>query len=88
MPAATSTELTVQIRQLIDENSGIELSDSIGNEDDLFAHGLQSLDCVRILVAVEDEFEIELPNEKIERSIFSTVANLATTVAETLSETE
>lgn len=85
MPAAT-TELTDSIRTLIAENSGIELTDAIKNEDDLFAHGLQSLDCVRILVAVEDEFEIELPNEKIERAIFSSVVNLTAAVAESLPE--
>jgi acyl carrier protein len=85
MPAAT-TELTDSIRTLIAENSGIELTAAIANDDDLFAHGLQSLDCVRILVAVEDEFEIELPNEKIERSIFASVVNLTAAVAESLPE--
>lgn len=43
---------------------------------------MQSLDCVRILVAVEDEFEIELPNDRIDRSIFSSVTNLTAVVAE------
>lgn len=47
---------------------------------------MQSLDCVRILVAVEDEFEIELPNDRIDRSIFSTVTNLTAVVAEFTSE--
>lgn len=67
---------------MIDENSEIELTDDISNDDDLFVAGMQSLDCVRILVAVEDEFDIELPNEKIERSIFASVANLTAVVAE------
>ena len=45
---------------------------------------MQSLDCVRILVAVEDEFEIEIPNDRIDRSIFASVANLSETVSEFL----
>lgn len=85
MPAI-SPELTLSTRTLISENSGIELVDAISNDEDLFAHGLQSLDCVRILVAVEDEFEIELPNEKIERAIFATVDNLTAAIAESLPE--
>ncbi|MBJ7354133.1 MAG: hypothetical protein JHC98_04850 [Thermoleophilaceae bacterium] len=84
--AETTTQLTSSIRELIAENSELELTDAISNDDDLFAAGMQSLDCVRILVAVEDEFEIELPNEKIDRSIFATVTNLTTVVAEFLPE--
>lgn len=78
----TTTELITKIRDLIDENSEIELTDAISNDDDLFVAGMQSLDCVRILVAVEDEFGIELPNERIERSIFVSVTNLTAIVAE------
>ena len=66
----TTTQLTSSVRDLIAENSELELTDAISNDDDLFAAGMQSLDCVRILVAVEDEFEIELPNDRIDRSIF------------------
>lgn len=47
---------------------------------------MQSLDCVRILVAVEDEFEIEIPNDKIDRNIFASVTNLTAVVAEFLPE--
>jgi acyl carrier protein len=78
----TTTQLTSNIRGLIAENSELELNDDISNDDDLFAAGMQSLDCVRILVAVEDEFEIEIPNDRIDRSIFSSVANLTAVVAE------
>ena len=71
---------------MIAENSELELTEAITNDDDLFAAGMQSLDCVRILVAVEDEFEIELPNDRIDRSIFATVTNLTAVVAEFTSE--
>lgn len=81
-----TTELTSRVRDLIGENSEIELTDAISNDDDLFLAGMQSLDCVRILVAVEDEFEIELPNDRIERSIFASITNLTTLVAEFVPE--
>jgi acyl carrier protein len=84
--AETTTQLTASVRDLIAENSELELTDAISNDDDLFAAGMQSLDCVRILVAVEDEFEIELPNDRIDRSIFSGVTNLTAVVAEFTAE--
>jgi acyl carrier protein len=78
---SATVDLQSSVRTLIAENSGVELLDSISNTDDLFAAGLQSLDCVRILVAVEDEFDIELPNDIIERKLFCTVENLSQAVA-------
>lgn len=78
----TTSKLIESVRELITENSEIEVTGAVGNDEDLFELGMQSLDCVRILVAVEDEFEIELPNERIERSMFATVANLSATIAE------
>jgi acyl carrier protein len=83
---STTIELQQSIRGLIAENSGVVLVDSISDTDDLFAAGLQSLDCVRILVAVEDEFDIELPNEIIERKLFCTVQNLSEAVTGLLGE--
>jgi acyl carrier protein len=73
---------------LIAENSEIDLTEAISNDDDLFVAGMQSLDCVRILVAVEDEFDIELPNDKIERKIFASITNLSTLVAEFVPDAE
>lgn len=79
---STSAELVEKVRELIDENSSIAITAAISDDDDLFAAGLQSLDCVRILIAVEDDFDCELPNDRIERSIFASIANLSAIVAE------
>jgi acyl carrier protein len=79
---AAATDLQQSVRALISENSGIEVTDAISNTDDLFEAGLQSLDCVRILIAIEDDFEIELPNDIIERKLFSTVENLSAAISE------
>lgn len=75
-------ETQQQIQQLIAENSALSANDATDPNADLFAAGLSSLDCVRILLAVEDEFDIELPEEIINRELFSTVANLASVVSD------
>ncbi len=77
-------ETTDQIRDLIVDNSSLSASDVSDASADLFAAGLSSLDCVRILLAVEDELELELPEELINRELFTTVANLAAAVKEIL----
>lgn len=73
-------EILAKVRELVSENSGLQLSDAFGDSDDLFAAGLQSLHCVRVLLAIEDDFEIEIPQDKIDRELFSSIDNLAAAV--------
>lgn len=71
---------TDQLGELIVENSGLEAADVASSAGDLYAAGLSSLDCVRILLAVEDEFDLELPEEVINRELFSSVEKLTAAV--------
>ncbi|MFT4048261.1 MAG: acyl carrier protein [Solirubrobacterales bacterium] len=68
------------MRDLIVENSSLEAGTIDSDSADLFAAGLSSLDCVRILLAIEDEFDIELPEDVINRELFSTVEKLSAAV--------
>lgn len=76
-----ASEVSDAIRTIVIENTGLELADGFSDTDDLFAAGLQSLHCVRVLLAVEDDFDIEIPQDKIDRALFSTINNLAAAVA-------
>lgn len=80
----TSAEVSAKVRELVGENSGLALEDGFQNSDDLFAAGLQSLHCVRVLLAIEDDFDIEIPQDKIDRELFSTIDNLAAAVTSEL----
>ncbi len=80
-------ELQQQIQEMIAENSGLEAADVADVDADLFAAGLSSLDCVRVLLAIEDELDLELPSEKIDREMFSTVNKLTAAVTEALGAT-
>jgi acyl carrier protein len=70
------------MRELIVENSSLEAGAIESDGADLFAAGLSSLDCVRILLAIEDEFDIELAEDIINRELFSTVEKLASAVSD------
>ncbi len=55
-----------------------ELSDS----DDLYAAGLTSLTTVNIMLAIEDAFDIEFPDNKLNRKTFDSIESLVDVVTE------
>ena len=46
------------------------------NSDSLRDLGLTSLKFVELIISIEDEFQIEIPDEDIDRRRFSTVDNI------------
>ncbi|NUS73210.1 MAG: acyl carrier protein [Corynebacteriales bacterium] len=50
--------------------------DSLRANDDLHAHGLTSLRSVRVLLAIEAELGIEFPEDRLGRSLFTSIENL------------
>ena len=54
-----------KLKEIINEEAGVE--GYIGNDSTLDDLGLDSLDVVEITMAVEDEFNIEIPDEDVER---------------------
>jgi acyl carrier protein len=47
---------------------------------DLYALGLTSFDAIRLLVAVERAFKIELPREMLKRETVASIASIAAAV--------
>lgn len=64
--------------------------DQIGDDDDLIrgAAGLDSLDCLNILVALEERFALELETARIDGDTFRSVRSLAALVAQTKTSAE
>ncbi|SDT80556.1 phosphopantetheine-binding protein [Actinoplanes derwentensis] len=52
----------------------------IGLDTDLWAAGMSSLQSVSVMLAVETEFDVELPESLLVRTTFSTVARLSAAV--------
>lgn len=52
--------------------------------DDLYDNGLTSLSTVNIMLAIEDAFDIEFPDTKLNRKTFSSIESLVETVTELL----
>lgn len=66
------------IRNLIGQHGklGADAS-SIGVDESLYAAGLTSHASVNVMLAIEDEFDIEFPERLLKRATFETIGNLS-----------
>ncbi|WP_167105457.1 acyl carrier protein [Mycobacterium sp. DL592] len=53
---------------------------SIDSDADLYKLGLTSHASVNVMLALEDEFDIEFPDEALKKSTFASVTNIARVV--------
>lgn len=49
----------------------------VGHDDDLSASGLSSLDMVNLMLAVEAEFDLKIPEREMTPSNFRSIARIA-----------
>nr|WP_241020393.1 acyl carrier protein [Burkholderia sp. Ac-20345] len=93
MPERTTTRTPEQhvkneIRTILKHVAHLEAAiDSIGDRDDLYDAGLSSLDTIQLMLAIEKQFNIEIPDEMLNRNLFRSIDALADTIA-TLQRTE
>lgn len=52
--------------------------DSLGDSDDLFESGMTSHASVNVMLALEDAFDIEFPEEMLRKATFTSVASIRT----------
>jgi len=77
-----------EIREILAQNGRLAIPlPSLDDEDDLFAAGLDSLAIVNVLMALEEHFDIELPDEMLQRRSFSSIATIDGVVASLARET-
>ncbi len=55
---------------------------SVGREDDLTENGLSSLDLVNLMLAIEAEFDLKIPDADMRPANFRSIARIAVLVAE------
>ncbi|MBL8587683.1 MAG: acyl carrier protein [Methylobacteriaceae bacterium] len=61
---------------------------SLGETDDLYAAGLTSFATVQLMLAIEDAFDIEIPDRLLNRRTFASLAALESCVAGLVGEKE
>ncbi|SOZ37904.1 acyl carrier protein [Cupriavidus neocaledonicus] len=69
------------IRSILGEVARLDvpLAD-VADSDDLYAAGLSSLATVHVMLALENAFDIEIPDQMLTRQLFRSIDSLATAV--------
>ena len=80
-----SNELKAQIKQMLVENLMLQLRpEDIGDDQPLFGPGsigLDSVDALQIVVALDKQFGLKIPDSEMARGILQDVNSIATAVA-------
>jgi acyl carrier protein len=80
-----SNELKAQIKQMLVENLMLQLRpEDIGDDQPLFGPGsigLDSVDALQIVVALDKQYGLKIPDSEMARGILQDVNSIATAVA-------
>lgn len=69
------------IRNILVEVARLDVPlDNLADNDDLYAAGLSSLATVHVMLALENAFDIEIPDQMLTRQLFRSVDSLAAAV--------
>lgn len=81
------SERTQTIRRIVQEHGRIPNSiDGVADTDSLYNVGLTSHATVNVMLALEDEFDIEFPERFLNRSTFETIASLRAAIGSIMEE--
>ncbi len=81
------TEITERTRKIIGEagNLGVAVGELTDN-DDLYSAGLTSRASVSVMLALEEEFDIEFPDHMLNRHMFQSIAAIRDGISTILDE--
>jgi len=76
-----------QVREILASHARLPVDvTALADDSDLYDAGLTSLITVNLLLAVEDHFDVEFPDELLSRRTFQSIDALARAVETLLSE--
>jgi acyl carrier protein len=71
------------IRRILRDNKQIGPKvDQLNPDDDLYAAGLASFDTVKLMLALEEAFDIEFPDSMLRRQTFASMADIERSIAQ------
>ena len=74
-------EVIDRLRQVLRDHGRLPTdADALAPEADLYEAGMTSHASVNVMLAVEDAFDVEFPDELLKRSVFESMASMATAV--------
>lgn len=71
-----------RIRKILADHARLSTDAStLSATADLYAAGMTSHASVQVMLALEDEFDVEFPDALLKRSVFETIENMAAAIA-------
>jgi acyl carrier protein len=72
-----------EIRQILREHARLPVDvDSLAEDADLYEAGMTSHASVNVMLAIEDHFDLEFPDHMLKRSVFESIAAIASALHE------
>ena len=71
--SSATDRITALVRQILAKRS---IKRSVGSDEDLTESGLSSLDMVNLMLAVEGEFDLKIPDQDMTPSNFRSIARI------------
>jgi acyl carrier protein len=79
----SSNGLNGDIRRVLREYARLPVDvDSVRDDQDLFAAGMSSHASVNVMLALEDTFDVEFPDNMLKRSVFESISGISTAIAQ------
>jgi acyl carrier protein len=79
----THSDTTAAIRRILAEHGRLAADlASVGDDDDLYRLGLTSHASVTVMLACEDEWDLEFPAHLLKKSTFASVATIRAALEE------
>lgn len=76
-------QLETRIRTILAQHGRLNKApDQLASHDDLYAAGMTSHASVNVMLALEGEFDIEFPDDMLNRSVFSSIAAIEAALLE------
>jgi len=72
-----------RIRQILSDHARLTVEpDALDDADDLYQAGMTSHASVNVMLALEDEFDVEFPDAMLKRSVFQSIDAIAGALTE------
>ncbi len=79
--------MTDQIRRILSEHARLSVdATALEDDTDLYEAGMSSHASVNVMLALEDEFDIEFPDRMLRRGVFESIAAIEGALNELLKE--
>ena len=78
---ATEAQNKDKIRQIVRDHAGLGLAfENVSYSTDLYRAGMTSYASVALMIALENEFELEFPDAMLSRSVFESIDSIASAI--------